>query len=153
MSAFKNGRRAPASVKLNVYDLTPAKGFNSFVYQFGLGAFHSGVEVHGVEWIFGLDGGICPIPPKCELEGADFKETIEIGTTTKSATEVRSIISKMNPEFKGSDYDIVNKNCNAFSSALCLELTGKDIPSWVNRMASIGQFFCLTIPAPTQKEQ
>ena len=37
-------------VYLNVYNLTP---MNGYVYWANLGIFHSGVEVHGVEYAFG----------------------------------------------------------------------------------------------------
>lgn len=37
-------------VYLNVYDLTPV---NNYLYWFGLGVFHSGIEVHGMEYGFG----------------------------------------------------------------------------------------------------
>lgn len=40
------GRRAGSTVYLNVYDLHPN---NEWAHQFGLGAYHSGVEVSGRE--------------------------------------------------------------------------------------------------------
>ncbi len=40
-----------ARVVLNVYDL--ADTYNSWTYWCGVGVFHSGVEVYGVEYAFG----------------------------------------------------------------------------------------------------
>jgi hypothetical protein len=42
------GERVPVIV--NVYDLSPQ---NKYTYGCGLGIFHSGVEVYGVEYAFG----------------------------------------------------------------------------------------------------
>jgi hypothetical protein len=39
-----------AKVIINVYDLSPV---NAYAYDFGVGAFHSGVEVMGTEYTFG----------------------------------------------------------------------------------------------------
>jgi len=39
-----------AEVVLHVYDLSP---LNSYIYEFGVGAFHSGVEVSGTEYTYG----------------------------------------------------------------------------------------------------
>lgn len=35
----------------------------------------------------------------------------------------------------------MRKNCNHFSDALCQELVGQKIPSWINRPANIGRIF------------
>jgi deubiquitinase DESI2 len=39
-----------ANVIINVYDLSQV---NAYSYEFGVGAFHSGVEVMGTEYTFG----------------------------------------------------------------------------------------------------
>ena len=48
MSPSGSGDRVP--VILNVYDLSPQ---NKYTYCCGLGIYHSGVEVYGVEYAFG----------------------------------------------------------------------------------------------------
>ena len=45
-----------ARVVLNVYDL--ADTYNSWTYWCGVGVFHSGVEVYGVEYAFGGQGSV-----------------------------------------------------------------------------------------------
>lgn len=50
MSHFGGPRRHKEPVILNVYDLSP---MNQHLYSLGLGAYHSGLEVHGTEYSFG----------------------------------------------------------------------------------------------------
>ena len=44
------------TVVLNVYDLSLA---NRFLFRFGIGAYHSGVEIEGVEYTFHGDPDRC----------------------------------------------------------------------------------------------
>ncbi|KAA8537659.1 hypothetical protein F0562_027267 [Nyssa sinensis] len=68
-------------VYLNVYDLTPKNGY---VYWAGFGIFHSGVEVHGVEYAFGAhdypSSGVFEVEPR-QCPGFKFRKSIFIGTT------------------------------------------------------------------------
>ncbi len=59
----------------NVYDLSPA---NDYGWSVGIGAFHSGIEVYGVEYSFGSGGGVFASTPK-EAGGAKFREGIPLG--------------------------------------------------------------------------
>jgi deubiquitinase DESI2 len=70
-------RRAAEPVFVNVYDLHAS---NDYVYSFGLGAYHSGVEVYGVEYSFGSGGGVFSHAPKVG-SGANFRESIPLGET------------------------------------------------------------------------
>jgi hypothetical protein len=45
-----------APVTVNVYDLTPQ---NSVMYWLGCGVYHTGVEVHGIEYAFGGGAALC----------------------------------------------------------------------------------------------
>ncbi|KAM7254235.1 hypothetical protein ACFE04_031917 [Oxalis oulophora] len=136
-------RRASFSVPvyLNVYDLTP---FNVYAYWLGLGVFHSGVQVHGVEYAFGAHEypttGIFEAEPK-QCEGFTFRKSILIGKTDLSPAQVRGVMEELAEEYKGIAYNLITKNCNHFCNDACARLTGNPIPSWVNRLARIG-FFC-----------
>ncbi|GAU15058.1 hypothetical protein TSUD_07960 [Trifolium subterraneum] len=125
-------------VYLNVYDLTP---INGYAYWFGLGVYHSGVQVHGVEYGFGAHDrettGIFEVEPgKCP--GFTFRKSIYIGSTDMGPKEVREFMEKLAEMYPGNTYHLIQKNCNHFCSDVCVRLTGKSIPRWVNRLARIG---------------
>ncbi|KAL5160470.1 DeSI-like protein [Glycine soja] len=128
-------------VHLNVYDLTP---INGYAYWFGLGVYHSGVQVHGVEFAFGaheysLTGIFEGEPKRCEAFA--FRKTILIGKTDMRLGEVKAVMEELAAKYRGNAYNLITKNCNHFCNDACLRLTGNPIPSWVNRLARIG-FMC-----------
>ncbi|PWA45138.1 hypothetical protein CTI12_AA520260 [Artemisia annua] len=128
----KNGS---VPVYLNVYDLT---SMNGCAYWFGLGVYHSGVQVHGVEYAFGshenaTTGIFEGVPKQCE--GFIFRKQIPIGWTNMSLREVRGFMKELAQDYKGTSYNLITRNCNHFCNDVCLRLTGNPIPSWINRLA------------------
>lgn len=88
-------RRHPPAEKvwLNVYDLNPN---NDALIWLGLGAFHSGVEVHGVEWTFGSSSGaagsgVFSHAPKA-APGVPLRASLLLGEVQASAREVRAVV-------------------------------------------------------------
>jgi hypothetical protein len=125
-------RRAAEPVFVNVYDLYDG---NAYVYGLGLGAYHSGVEVYGVEYTFGSGGGVFSHPPK-EAPGSErvpLRESILLGETHLSEAglwwcwppvvdrgfvrascvlciaEIKSIVDSLRDEFHGSAYNVLTK--------------------------------------------
>lgn len=125
-------------VYLNVYDLTP---MNGYLYWAGLGIFHSGVEVHGVEYAFGAHdyptSGVFEVEPR-QCPGFKFRKSICIGTTNLDPKQVREFMEKQAYSYNGDTYHLIVKNCNHFCKDVSYKLTGKKIPKWVNRLAKIG---------------
>ncbi|PON79850.1 hypothetical protein PanWU01x14_010820 [Parasponia andersonii] len=136
-----NAENGSVPVYLNVYDLTP---INGYAYWLGLGVYHSGVQVHGVEYAFGAheysSTGIFEGEPK-QCDGFTFRKTILIGKTDMPTAEVRAVMEELAEVYRGNAYNLITKNCNHFCNDACIRLTGNPIPSWVNRLARIG-FMC-----------
>jgi hypothetical protein len=134
-------------VFLNVYDIAH---YNFYSAWAGLGAFHSGVEVDGTEYAFGgiVGGGsvVYSIPPKSEA-GVVLRDSIFLGTLHCSRDELRQVIARLKAEFEAKKYDLLRRNCNDFSNALCNALLQRPIPSFINRAARIGQCFSCLLPA------
>ncbi|KAI4339874.1 hypothetical protein MLD38_024765 [Melastoma candidum] len=135
-----------APVYLNVYDLTP---MNGYVYWAGLGIFHSGVEVHGVEYAFGAhdypSSGVFEVEPR-QCPGFNFRRSIFIGTTSLDPAQVREFMENLAASYNGDTYHLIFKNCNHFCKDVCLKLTGRTIPKWVNRLAKIGSICNCILP-------
>uniref|UniRef100_A0A7N0SZ97 PPPDE domain-containing protein n=1 Tax=Kalanchoe fedtschenkoi TaxID=63787 RepID=A0A7N0SZ97_KALFE len=133
-------------VYLNVYDLTAANGC---LYWAGIGAFHTGIEVHGTEFAFGSHefsaSGIFEVDPH-ECPGFTFRKSILIGTTSLDDDEVRDFMDLQSVRYYGNTYHLIYKNCNHFSADLCQKMTGNPIPKWVNRLAKIGSKCTTVLP-------
>ena len=65
-----------------------------------------------------------------------------------SPEEIDAIVQRTAAKFMGRDYDLLSKNCNHFTSELCLELTGRRAPGWLNRAAGVG----VRVPCVVPKE-
>ncbi|GAV59970.1 DUF862 domain-containing protein [Cephalotus follicularis] len=147
VSGTRKKKSGSVPVYLNVYDLTP---FNGYAYWVGLGIYHSGVQVHNVEYAFGAHEhattGIFEVEPKM-CPGFTFRKSILIGRTDLSPREVRAYLEKLAEEYSGNTYHLITRNCNHFCHDVCLKLTGRTIPRWVNRLARLGLFCNCVLPA------
>ncbi|KAL7099622.1 hypothetical protein ACP275_09G096200 [Erythranthe tilingii] len=144
---FVTKKPGSVPVHLNVYDLTP---INGYAYWLGLGVYHSGIQVHGVEYAFGAHDypttGIFEGEPK-QCEGFTFRKSILIGWTDLSCGDVRKVMEGLAHKYRGDAYNLITKNCNHFCHDASVKLTGFPIPSWVNRLARIGLLCHCIIPA------
>ncbi|XP_059642661.1 deSI-like protein At4g17486 isoform X1 [Cornus florida] len=134
-------------VYLNVYDITP---INGYAYWLGLGVYHSGLQVHGVEYAFGAHEhpttGIFEVEPK-QCPGFTFRKSILMGRTDISPKEVHVLMEKLAVDYPGNAYNLITKNCNHFCNDACFRLIGKPIPRWVNRLARLGFLCNCVLPA------
>lgn len=98
-------------------------------------------SVHGVEYAFGAHDhattGIFEVEPK-KCPGFVFRKSILIGRTDLGAKEVRAFMEKLAEDYSGNTYHLITKNCNHFCNDVCLRLTERPIPRWVNRLARLG---------------
>ncbi|CAN4081479.1 unnamed protein product [Withania somnifera] len=70
-----------------------------------------------------------------------------IGRTDLGPKEVRAFMEKLAEEYSGNSYNLITKNCNHFCGDVCVRLTGKPIPRWVNRLARLGFLCNCVLPA------
>ncbi|KAJ6791031.1 deSI-like protein [Iris pallida] len=137
---------------LNIYDLTPV---NNYLYYFGLGVFHSGIEVYGMEYGYGAhdysSSGVFEVEPK-SCPGFIYRRSVWLGTTDMSRSEFRLFLEQLSTKYHGNTYHLITKNCNHFTDDVCTRLTGKPIPGWVNRLARVGSFCNCLLPESIQVE-
>lgn len=98
--------------------------------------------VHGVEYGFGAHErdttGIFEVEPG-HCPGFTFRKSIFIGSTDMGPKDVRVFMERLADEYSGNTYHLIQKNCNHFCEDVCVRLTGKSIPRWVNRLARLGK--------------
>jgi len=133
------------AVTLHIYDL--AKGqtvhcLSTALRAVGAGAFHGGIQVHGIEHSFASYDGPGSGIFKCAPLGCTehhYRESIEMGMTIKSPREVEMIIDQMGHEWSGRSYDLLGRNCCHFCDAFCSELGVDNLPFWVSLdISSVG---------------
>lgn len=105
---------------------------------FGMGAFHCGVEVHGLEWSFSDTSdfddtevsGIFFVTPTL-ADGHRHLESMCLGYTDLSSSEVLNVIDRLDMHWRGESYDVLERNCCHFCSVLCRQLGVDGVPDWV----------------------
>jgi hypothetical protein len=138
----ENGLR----VYLNIYHVTI---FNYILQFFGLGIFHSTLEINDIEYCFKLGiGDESGIFYNCSKDGIDkkwLKEKIYLGNTPYDSDSVNDIFKLYIPFWLGKTYNLFQKNCNDFTNffASLLLRTDKVInyPEYVNRITIFAQYF------------
>ncbi|CAI9100205.1 OLC1v1037150C1 [Oldenlandia corymbosa var. corymbosa] len=143
-------RNSDTPVILNVYDLTP---LNNYSIWFGFGIFHSGIEVHGMEYGFGAHdypiSGVFEVEPK-SCPGFVYRTSVSLGKIDMPPSEFRTFIESVASEYHGDTYNLISKNCNHFTDDMARRLLGKGIPGWVNRLAHAGAFCSCLLPESLQ---
>lgn len=134
------GGRVRAPVIVNVYDLGRTmlmRGFNNMTKEYG--AFHTGVEVYGFEWSFGMTAddttGIWSCTPRTDPEH-NFREAIAVGHTSLSTDEVTALLERIRQDWPGDTYNVLTRNCHHFTEIFCRELGCGPVPAWTNALAT-----------------
>lgn len=150
VTGFGRKDKRKRDVSLNVYDLHEQ---NDSLYQYGLGFYHSGLVVDGTEYTFASEVGVYNHNPKAVPSNVRFRENVVLGSYEGTASEFEEILQDLRSSFKGTDYNVLLKNCNSFADAFARKLVGKEIPGYVNRMAFYGSFVsCLLPPSLTNQD-
>ncbi|KAK4535970.1 hypothetical protein CDCA_CDCA06G1995 [Cyanidium caldarium] len=134
-------------VLVNIYDLADLESVNRHLFRVGLGVYHSGVVLGRREYGYGFKPGpgtgVFYVVPGC-APNAVLRQTLDCGPVEVSAGEARLRLRRLCGEFRGDAYHLLDRNCNTFTAAVVWELTGRELPAWVNRTARFaGVFRCL----------
>ena len=129
-------------IRVNVYDLHEQ---NEMLYPFGLGLYHSGVEVNGLEYTFGSGSGIFNHPSK-QAPNVKFRESILVGIFRGTTRDFDRVIDSLRNDFSGTKYHLLERNCNSFAEMLVFRLLNVQIPGWINRMAFYGSLVSCVLP-------
>jgi len=128
-------------VIINVYDLNE---MNDSLYGMGLGMYHSGVQIGGLEWTFAGGAGIYSDSPKSAP--ATFRESIDMGEFAGGSRDVDSILDDLRQKFKPNSYNLLSQNCNSFAEAFVERLLAKPLPPYINRLAGWGSMIQCILP-------
>ena len=145
-AACGGGKPRTYAVTLHVYRLMSGPPSLAVMESTGYGVYHTGVEVDGVEYAFGggdfSTTGVWEQRPTRlpqSFAGATLKESIILGSTVQTPRHLRGIIATMKREWLASNYNLLSRNCNHFSAALCEALGVPGPPQYVNRLANAGE--------------
>jgi hypothetical protein len=133
-------------VWLHIYDLGPLtkwflNGWHS--KESGLGAFHVGVEVLGVEWSFQamIDceseeaTGVMCHPPKAHPRHV-YRESVCLGSSALCANDVCNVLARLEKQWPARSYHFLSHNCTDFAEALALSLNAPNpFPAWAHGLA------------------
>jgi hypothetical protein len=135
-------------VYLHVYDLGPLSKW--FVNSWndpkasGLGAFHVGIEVLGVEWSFqamidcGDDNtmtGVMCHTPKSHPRHV-YRESVWLGGSPLCANEICNVLARLEKDWPARSYHFLSHNCTDFAEALSKGLNVPNhFPSWCHGLA------------------
>lgn len=127
---------------LHVYDLHE---INDNLHSFGLGLYHSGVQIGGLEWTFAGGAGIYSNDPKGAA--AKYRESFDMGEFNGTSREIDNILDELRPKFTSNSYHVLNQNCNNFAEDFVKKLIGKSIPPFINRLAYMGSLVQCLLPS------
>lgn len=140
---------------LNVYDLgrSSSSSHNNIApwlisifndYSHGGGIFHCGLQVYDIEWSYGYNNddadcattGVYGLEPRSNSMHR-YRESIPLGKTKKSPSEVSIIILSLMEKWIGADYHFIRKNCISFCVALASELQVNTLPKYITNLPDL----------------
>lgn len=130
------------NVAVSVYQLNIlGPGFVNSLGSFLVGAYHSALVVAGEEWAFGghsdeLKSGVYKTAPQSDIQHV-FYQKLSMGRIEATPEQIRTVVTDfaLQPRWRGTAYDLLERNCNHFTSDLCWLLLRRRPPAWINGTA------------------
>mmetsp|Transcript_31322 Transcript_31322/g.57425 ORF Transcript_31322/g.57425 Transcript_31322/m.57425 type:complete len:241 (+) Transcript_31322:126-848(+) len=181
--AVSGDQKQAFAVKVHVYSLINDQGNFLLTAVAGGGVYHSGTEVAGKEYAYGgftlqeLTPNGEPLPDRMDrsgvwvqqplvvppqMSGARYKCGIDMGVARLTELELKHKLVKLSRTWKAIDYDVLQKNCNHFTTQLCEVLQVDAPPAWINDLAdkgvsmarvlgNLGSAFNVLSPSPSMR--
>lgn len=70
-----------------------------------------------------------------------------MGVYKGTSKDLSIAIDELRRKYGGGDYNLLSRNCNNFADDLLQRLLNKELPSYINRMATIGSYFSCLLPS------
>merc|ERR1712032_476113 len=102
-------------VILHVYDLLQAT--SAFSSLTGIPIFHLSIEVHGVEYFFGVDGIVWCYPGCHQMHL--HRDAVVVGQTALNQKDTILLIKDLVPTWDGSSWRLLGRNCQTFAQEFC----------------------------------
>lgn len=120
-------------VFLYIYDLSKGMARQLSPIMLGKqleGIWHTAIVVYGKEYFFGGQG-ICHCPPCGTILGPP-DNTVDLGYTEVPEEIFQDYLTGLGgSSYRPCDYNLLEHNCNTFSSEVAEFLTNKKIPSYI----------------------
>jgi len=115
-------------VLVHVYHCDPYTGFlNTAVLERAeIGIYHAGIEVYGEEWSFQYFedtwddpsvSGLIRCAPR-RMTQFEYQETLNLGPTTRSRSEVDTLLRDLHGKWPACSYHLTHNNCLTFAEQL-----------------------------------
>jgi len=127
-------------IYLNIYDIHRA---NNVLDIFGLGAYHTAIQINDLEISFSLSKGIYYV----KLENIQKqKDSVYISSIDMKEIDIYLFIDQFSNEFNKRSYNYLNNNCNHFTNKILFSLFKRQNPNYINRLACIGSCLSCLLP-------
>ena len=124
---------------------------NYILQIFGLGLFHTTIEINEKEYSFGSTKEDIPgifLNNAGELKHLTLKEKIYLGNTLYKKERIYKLLYLQSPYWMGRTYDPFVKNCNHFTEFFARILLNNKVyyPRYINKISKYGTLFASFYP-------
>ena len=124
---------------------------NYILQIFGLGLFHTTIEINEKEYSFGSTKEDIPgifLNNAGELKHLTLKEKIYLGNTLYKKERIYKLLYLQSPYWMGRTYDPFVKNCNDFTKFFARILLNNKVyyPCYINKISKYGTLFASFYP-------